>query len=496
MAISDATQAEILRLFHAEKWLVGTIARQLGVHHTTVVRALESAGVHKPLQMRPSISDPFVPLIRSTLETYPKLPASRLFVMMRERGYPGTSEGHFRRVVARHRPRKTPEAYLRLRTLPGEQGQVDWGHFGKIQIGSAERALSAFVVVLSWSRRVFLRFFPSQRMGDFLRGHVGAFEAFGGVPRVLLYDNLKSAVLERRGDAIRFHPTLLQLSAHYHFEARPVAVARGNEKGRVERAIRYIRSSFFAARAFHDLADLNAQADAWCAGLASDRIWPQDRSRSVGEAFIEEQPRLLALPTDTFNTEDCQQVRVAKTPYARFDLNDYSVPHTCVQRSLTVRATASRVRILDGAHVVAEHPRSYDRDQQIEDAAHVEALVQQKRAARHHRGKDRLLRALPTAEALLNAAAARGDNLGVLTRNLVALLEQYGVAELAMGVAEAIERGVPHANAVRQCLERRRQERALPPPVALNLADERLQTLAVRPHPLSAYDALQENPDA
>ena len=87
-------------------------------------------------------------------------------------------------------------------------------------------------------------------MASFLRGHVEAFSAWGGCPRVVLYDNLKSAVLERVGDAIRFHPTLLAFAAHYRFEPRPVAVARGNEKGRVERAIRYVRDAFFAARSF------------------------------------------------------------------------------------------------------------------------------------------------------------------------------------------------------------------------------------------------------
>ena len=111
----------------------------------------------------------------------------------------------------------------------------------------------AFVIVLSYSRQIFLRFFLDARMENFLRGHVAAFEAWQGVPRVLRYDNLKSAVLERRGDAIRFHPTLLGFAGHYRYEPRPVAVARGNEKGRVERAIRYVRDALFAARTFADL---------------------------------------------------------------------------------------------------------------------------------------------------------------------------------------------------------------------------------------------------
>jgi len=133
-------------------------------------------------------------------------------------------------------------------------------------------------LVLSWSRRPFLRFFLDARMASFLRGHEAAFRAWGGLPRVLLYDNLRSAVLERQGDAIRFHPLLLEFAAHYRFEPRPVAVARGNEKGRVERTIRYIRDSFFAARGWHDLDDLNAQAEAWCLGPAADRPCPEDPS--------------------------------------------------------------------------------------------------------------------------------------------------------------------------------------------------------------------------
>ena len=188
------------------------------------------------------------------------------------------------------------QGFLRLRTLPGEQAQVDWGHFGHLAVGRARRPLMAFVMVLSHSRMIFLRFFLNARMDSFLRGHVEAFSAFNGCPRVVLYDNLKSAVLERQGDAIRFNPELLGLAGHYRFEPRPVAVARGNEKGRVERAIRFIRDSFFAGRTFSDLRDLNAQARAWATGLAADRRWREDSALSVRQAFQAEGRSLMALP--------------------------------------------------------------------------------------------------------------------------------------------------------------------------------------------------------
>jgi len=212
---------------------------------------------------------------------------------------------------------------------------VDWGHFGHLEIGRARRPLMAFVMVLSHSRQIFLRFFLDARMENFLRGHVAAFSAWNGVPRVLLYDNLKSVVLERRGDAIRFHPTLLGFAGHYRYEPRPVAVARGNEKGRVERAIRYVRDGFFAARSFEDLDDLNAQAEIWCNGPAADRRCPDEPDRTVREVFAEESARLLPLPDNPAPLLEHVAVTVGKTPYVRFDLNDYSVPHNCVRRALT-----------------------------------------------------------------------------------------------------------------------------------------------------------------
>jgi len=245
--------------------------------------------------------------------------------------------------------------------LPGEQCQIDWGHFGHLEIGRAQRPLMGLVAVLSWSRQIFLRFYLGAHMENFLRGHVDAFTAWDGVPRVALYDNLKSAVLERQGAVIRFNPTLLALAGHYRFEPRPVAVARGNQKGRVERAIRYIRDAFFAGRSFTGIEDLNAQADAWTAGPARERRCPEDESLSVGEAFAQEQARLLALPDDAFPTDEIKAVSAGKTPYVRFDLNDYSIPHDYVSRTLTVAADLGAVRILDGQTVIATHPRSFDR---------------------------------------------------------------------------------------------------------------------------------------
>lgn len=489
----------ILRLHLAEHWPPNTIASQLGVHHEVVERVIRQALAPQARKPRPSLLDPYLPFVLETWERYPRLPASRLFTMCKERGYPGHAD-HFRHAVAPYRPRPAAEPFLRLRTLPGEQAQVDWAHFGKITIGRAVRPLVAFVFVLSWSRALFLRFFVGQAMENFLRGHVEAFERWGGVPRVVLYDNLKSAVLERVGDAIRYNPTLLDLAAHYRFEPRPVAPARGNEKARVERAIGHIRTGFFLARAWRGLEDLNGQADEWTAADAGARRCPEDTTLTIARALDEERPRLLALPDNPFPTDERREVSVQKTPYVRFDANDYSVPHELVRKSVVLVASPDTVRVLDGTQEVARHVRSYDKGRQIEDPAHIEGLVAAKRAARQHRGMDQLAHAAPASRRLLERLAERGANLGLATRKLLELLDLYGHQELEAALTEVLERDAPHVHGVRQVLESRRRLKGLDPVQPIPLPDDpRLRDLRVRPHDLAGYDSLtgpssQENP--
>lgn len=494
MAISAELEAKILRYHHVEKWRVGTIARQLNVHHGVVTRVLSRAGIPKPASTnRASIVAPYMDFITATLEKYPTLTASRLHEMVCQRGYTGGPD-HFRYIISLYRPRPPAEAYLRLRTLPGEQAQVDWGHFGHIDIGRARRPLMAFVMVLSYSRKIFLQFSLDARMANFLRGHSAAFNAWQGVPRVLLYDNLKSAVLERRGDAIRFNPALLEYAAHYRFEPRPVAVARGNEKGRVERAIRYVRDNFFSAREWTDIHDLNRQAADWCDGKTADRLCPEDRTQTVRDVYKQEQPKLIQLPDNPYPTHDREEVKVGKTPYARFDLNDYSLPHTHVRRTVTVCATLDTVSISDGTVTLATHHRSFDKGKQIEDEAHIAGLIATKKEARQHRGQDRLASAAPSSIELLILAAERGYKIGSIVSQLVQLLDDYGASELEASIKIALLKNAPHLNTVRIHLEKQREARCQPPPIGIELPnDSRVRNLIIRPHKLEAYDQLQSN---
>jgi transposase len=484
--------AEIRRLHLAEQWPVGTIAAELGLHHETVENALLDRP--RPRLVRPSLLDRYVEFMRETLEKHPRLRATRVFEMIQGRGYTGSAR-QVRRKVAELRPRRVKEAFLRRRTFPGEEGQVDWGSFGRLRIGRAERPLNCFVLALSYSRNFYLKFFLDQVMESFLLGHDHAFGDFEGVPRVLLYDNLRSAVLERHGEAVHFNPRLIEAAAHYHFEPRACHPFRGNEKGGVERHIRYIRESFFAARTITTLQRLNQEALEWRDRVALQRRWPGDDRRTVAEAFAKEQPLLLPLPEHPLDTDQLVPVRARKTIYIRFDLNDYTIPPTAVGESLVLVASQTTVRILRGTDEIARHRRSYDRHQRIEDPAHIEALLADKQGARGSVPCARLLGAVPEAEEFLEAAFRKGESVAHYTDKLLLLLDDYGTPELRVAIQEALQKTTPRLSSVAYILGKRRRLSRRVAPLAVDLSRRPdLAQLYVKPHDPGVYDQLAKPP--
>ena len=318
--------------------------------------------------------------VRQTLDQHPRLRATRIHQMIRERGYTG-SVIQLRRAVARLRP-AAREPFLQLQAFPAEQAQVDWAHFGHVAVGRARRTLSCFVITLSWSRALYLEFFFDQTMENFLRGHVHAFEDWSGQPRVILYDNLRSAVLERRGNEIHFNPRLMELCAHYHFVARPCQVRAGNQKGRVERAIRYVRDSFWAGRSFTTLAECNRQALAL--------------ARSGGA------PAALARRRQPHRRRSLRRRTAAPAANSRSSFPDGSVRagagrenHLCSFRSQRLLdparsrrpptdAWSPPTRWCESSMVRRRSPaitRTYDRHQLVLDPAHQEAVLKTKRKA-------------------------------------------------------------------------------------------------------------------
>ena len=487
MTVPPDTEAEIRRLYFAEHWKRGTIAAQLGLHTDVIVRVLGTFGP-KPGTPRPDarVLDAYMPFIAETLERYPRLVTTRLYDMLAERGYKGSLRS-LRRHVRNVRPRAKAAAILRVETLPGEQAQVDWAHVGEIAVPGGRRALWAFVLVLAHSRAAFAELVLSLDVHSLRRSLVRAGVALGGLPRQWLFDNAKTVVIERRGDAVRFHPDLLDLAGRLHVQPRLCAPHRPQEKGGVERAIRFFKERFFAARVFHSIEHGNVQLAEFIATIAHPRPHPRWPERTVAEVFDDERERLLPMPDPIPSTDLVAPIAVDSSAFVKLDTNRYSVPHAYARRALTLVADDATIRLLHGEEEVARHPRSWARNATLELPEHRAALVKEKRAARDLKGRDRLRAEIPDIEQLFERWLLAGRNLGSMVARTLGLLDAYGAPVLRGAVAEILARGTHDPGAIAILCEQHRRRRGDRPPVVLALGAH-VHERDVIPHDLGGYD--------
>jgi transposase len=395
VTVPAEVEAEIARHFAVEHWKVGTIAAQLGVHHDVVRRVLGLLTPQSRPERMPLLIAPYDEFIKETLKKYPRLRSTRILDMLKERGYLG-SERTLRRFVAMVRPMPTREAFLRLDPLIGEQAQVDWAHVGQIPVpGGGSRSLWLFVMVLAWSRAMWGEFCFDTTVHSLLRSLVRACSFFSGSTRRWLFDNPKIVVLERHGDVARFHPLLLDLGSTMHVQLRLCAPYRGNEKGRVERKIRFLRDRFLAGRDIHSIEQGNRDLLAFIDTIAHQQHHPNFPQRTIADCLVEEKQRLLPLPSPMPAIDLVTSVAVDKTAFARFDTNIYSVPPDHVERTLTLVADDRTVRLLDGATVVAQHSRAFGQRQKIELPEHRAEIIRRKQGASQSTGGGRLRAAAP-----------------------------------------------------------------------------------------------------
>jgi len=480
-------EAEIVRLHYAEHWRVGTIANQLELHPDVVKRVLGHDGTRPPSRLRPRMLDPYRAFIDETLRRYPRLGSTRMFDMLRERGFAG-SVRTVREHVAQVRPRPRREVYFRTETMPGEQAQVDWAYVGKLPFVGGERALWLFVMVLGHSRALWAEFVLDLSVHSLCRSLVRASTAFGGVPRQWLFDNPKTVVLERVGTAIRFHPTLLALCGAMRVEPRLCAVARPEHKGKVERAVRYLRDRFLAGRTIPSVDDGNRALARFIADIADARPHAVLAPRTVADVLGAERSRLLPLPDPLPATDRVEPVHVDRQAFIRFDTNRYSVPTPFAERTLTLVADDRAVRVVDGATCVADHARAWGRNQVIEQPAHREALLDERRVARDLKGRDRLRAVAPSFDRLLERWAVAGPSLGLRVTRAIKLLDLYGDHVFAAAISDVVARDLADLGALAMACEKHRKDRRRPVPVELVLPDH-LDDADVVPHDLETYDA-------
>ena len=494
MTIDEAKEAEIRRLHFAEHWKIGTIVAQLGLHHEVVERVL---GLGKGARSRPATETKaeaaagplhaYEAFVAETLAQYPRLRATRLYDMLVERGYEG-SVRTLRRHVRLVRPVPKSEVFLRVESLVAEQAQIDWGYVGKLRFPGGTRQLWVFVLVLAYSRAMWAELVLDLSAISLRRSLVRACSYFGGATRQWLFDNPKIVVLERHGDAVRFHPELLALAGELCVAPRLCGVRKPQHKGKVERAIRFLRDRFFAARTLRDVDSGNAELLTFLDAIANVRPHPRWPDRSVRDVLAEERPRLLSLPNPLPSTDLIEPVSVDKTAFVHFDGNRYSVPSSHHDKTLTLAASDTTGRVLESDREVAVHARCWGRRQMIEAPAHRAELLDHKRGAREAKGRDRLVAAIPGFDILLERWVESGRNVGSTLAKVWRLFDLYGVEVLGAAAREAIARGTHDPGALAVLCEERRRATAGPVPIDIDLGAH-VPDRDVIPHDLESYDA-------
>jgi len=369
----------------------------------------------------------------------------------------------------------------------GECAQLDWGEYGSIGVGSTRRRLSFFIMVLCYSRLMYVEFTVSQTMEHFLAAHEHAFAAFHGIPARLMIDNLKSAVLQRVvGEAPVFNARYLDFARHWGFDISPCNVAKGNEKGRVENGVGYVKKNFLNGLDFLDFSAVNPAAQVWLDTIANVRIHRETRQRPV-DLFKEEQPRLRPLNPMRYDIARIDNQRASKQFRVTLDTNRYSVPAEYASQRVTLKATPDWVCVYHQDKLIARHVRTYDRRKDIEDPDHPKALLAQRRNAREQRLLMQFLSLSRQAQIYYEGIEQRRLNPRHHLRKIVALSEIYGVDAVDRAIQDGIAFHAYSCEYIANILEMR--ARALPEPGALHLTRRQdLLDIEIAAPDLSPYE--------
>ena len=486
-----AVQAEILRLAYADHWSVTRIAHHVGVNWKSVRKVVQRRSVALArARPRPRVTllTPFLAQLQTLLARDPERSAVTCLQVLRAAGYRGGITT-LRMALARLRPAPASAAFVALTFAPAERVQIDWGEFGDVfGIG---RAVHAFLLVCCYSRLLTVEFTFSQTLEAFLRCHEHAFAFLGGYSREAQYDNLATAVAERRGRLVRWNPRFLAYAGHCGF--RPVACTpgRGNEKGRVEDSVKYLRANFWPGRTFRDLADLNTQAQAWRDAVANQR--EHRATRKVPALHVAaERPHWLPL-REPYDTDEVRSVVVPPSFRVAFDGNRYSVPWRLVGKTLTLRADAETVTLWYGTHRVARHARDWGRDHDGVLPAHADGLLAQKPGAQGQWQVQAVEALGPAARQYLTLIRAGTRSLRAELEHLLLLTTLYGPARVEAALGACLAQAIVGSGQVERVLQLQHAGPLAPPP--LTLGDPRLTVPPVRPN-LARSDALLLDADA
>jgi len=464
----------------------GQTAQALGLDVRTVSKWAEVKQFQPRASNTPRTGklDAFKGQIVRWLDTHP-YSAQQIYQRLCEAGFEG-GRTIVKDYVQRIRPR-APQAFLKLDFAPSEAAQVDWGEMGTVAVGGTHRRLSFFLMVLCYSRRMYLEFTVSQTSEFFLACHERAFAAFGGVPQRLLIDNLKSAVLQRlAGVAPVFNPKYLDFSRHWGFEISACNVRSGWEKGRVENGVGYVKKNFLAGLELADLAAVQAAGTLWMDTVANVRLHESTHERPI-DRFEHERAVLRPLNPNGFDLARVVRVRANKQFRVALDSNHYSVPAKYANQHVIVKAYDDRLCIYADDKLIARHVRCMDRHQDKEDPLHPQALLEQRRSAREQRLLVQFLAISPRAQAYREALEATRVDARAHLRRIVALVEMHGKESVARALDDGLEFKAFSSEYIAHMLASRRRIGTEPGALQLTRGADLLELELPEPD-LSIYD--------
>jgi transposase len=489
-AAADAAQmSEVLRLSLLEGLSIRAISRRLQLARKTVRRLLGRAPTAKGAVVagpRGSQLDIYDAEIRRLVADTPELAAPAVLERLRPLGYTGGITV-LRDRLRRFRPRAAKEAFLTLDFAPGAAFQIDWADFG-FALPGCPRRVSAFVMVSCYSRYLYIEFTLSQAMGTFLRCMERGLQFFDGVATADIFDNMKTVVLSHAPHATVFNRRFLEYSKARGFAVVACNVRKGNEKGRVERPIGFVRVRFWPGRRFTDLLDLNAQAVRWRDDFANNRVHEETGKVPALVFRHEEHRHLKPIPATPFDVDDVETSGVTKSFRVTFDRNRYSVPWRLASQHVLVRANDDTVAIFLGHKQIAAHRRSWKVGEDIEHPSHREGLLLHKPRAAAGALPPGLVGLGDTGSGYFKIFAAGGRSVQRETVRLTFLVELFGEQATHAAIAEVMATGHVGAEYVEYVL---RHKKGLTPSAApLRLGDPILDALSLREPDLSIYDQL------
>ena len=490
--IASEVQSLILNLYYSDKRSMESIARELGLNRKTVTRIVRRREVllvprHRE---RKTQLDPFKEMLRAQLKKDPKVTGSALLNQLRSLGYTG-GVTVLRDFLMRERGQmaRPREAFLRLEFGPGEVAQVDWGEFGDV-FGDGVK-IHCFAMVMAFSRMIYVEFTRSEKFEEFIRCHENAFRFFGGAPRECWYDNLTSAVSDRMGSLIRFNARFMAYLAHHSVRPHACNVARGNEKGRVEDLIKYIRMNFWSGRMFTDFDDLTKQLFAWrnqTANVREHRV-----TRRVVRLFFEsdEKPKLLQLNPVPYDTDEIFTRHVTSDFHLQYESNRYSVPWTLVGMPVTVRVNPNEIKVYYHEKFICSHQRSYLKNKVFTNESHREGLLARKPGASRETWQLSYVKELGPKMAEYVELIRQGPrSLKYELARLIGLVTVYGSDTVLEACRECLSSGVVGVDSLELFLKRSHHpSKANLKPQPMTFNTEKLNRVH-REVDLRKYDAL------